>query len=381
MEYKIPEGNPNHVQVMTKANTQKQMGVVSNLIMDMTLKGATTKELARAVRHSMVVIDAEKHKLDFKQSEVDNGIAQLKRKYQGQYDENGQYHEGASTLLTKAKSEQSVPKRQGSGYINVPGVKVKGKDAYDPTRPEGKKLYSTADDLYYETSRVNKKTGEVVTKQKMRTQKSTKMAETDDAYTLVSDRRAPAELAYADYANYLKSMANAARKEMKATGTLKYDAAAKKAYAPEVERLNAALNLAEANKPRERHAQALANTHIKEKIAQDPNLADDKKMLKKVSQQAIVAARAETGAKRTPIIISDKEWQAIQAGAISDNVLSKILDNTDVDNLRARATPRSTMELSAAKKALIQSRAAAGYTNAQIAESLGISPSTVAKYL
>ena len=381
LEYKIPEGNPNHVQVMTKANTQKQMGVVSNLIMDMTLKGATTKELARAVRHSMVVIDAEKHKLDFKQSEVDNGIAQLKRKYQGQYDENGQYHEGASTLLTKAKSEQSVPKRQGSGYINVPGVKVKGKDAYDPTRPEGKKLYSTADDLYYETSRVNKKTGEVVTKQKMRTQKSTKMAETDDAYTLVSDRRAPAELAYADYANYLKSMANAARKEMKATGTLKYDAAAKKAYAPEVERLNAALNLAEANKPRERHAQALANTRIKEKIAQDPNLADDKKMLKKVSQQAIVAARAETGAKRTPIIISDKEWQAIQAGAISDNVLSKILDNTDVDNLRARATPRSTMELSAAKKALIQSRAAAGYTNAQIAESLGISPSTVAKYL
>ena len=94
-----------------------------------------------------------------------------------------------------------------------------------------------------------------------------------------------------------------------------------------------------------------------------------------------MAARAETGAKRTPIIISDKEWQAIQAGAISDNVLSKILDNTDVDNLRTRATPRSTMELSAAKKALIQSRAAAGYTNAQIAESLGISPSTVAKYL
>lgn len=381
LEYKIPEGNPNHVQVMTKANTQKQMGVVSNLIMDMTLKGATTSELARAVRHSMVVIDAEKHKLDFKQSEVDNGIAQLKRKYQGQYDENGQYHEGASTLLTKAKSEQSVPKRQGSGYINVPGVKVKGKDAYDPSQPEGKKIYSTADDLYYETSRTNKKTGEVVTKQKMRTQKSTKMAETDDAYSLVSDYRAPAELAYADYANYLKSMANAARKEIKVTGKLKYDAAAKKAYEPEVKRLNAALNLAEANKPRERQAQAIANTRIKEKMDQDPGLANDKKMLKKVSQQAIVSARTEVGAKRTPIIISDREWQAIQAGAISDNVLSEILDNTDVDNLRARATPRSTNELSSAKKALIKSRAAAGYTNAQIAESLGISPSTVAKYL
>ena len=381
LEYKIPAGNPNHVQLMTKDNTQKQMGVVSNLIMDMTLKGATTSELARAVRHSMVVIDAEKHGLDYKQSEVDNGIAQLKRKYQGHYDENGQYHEGASTLITKAKSDQPVAKRQGSGYINVPGVKVKGKDAYDPSQPEGKKLYSTADDLYYTTTRVNKKTGEVVTKQKMRQQKSTKMAETNDAYTLVSDKRTPAELAYADYANYLKSMANAARKEMKAAGTLKYDAAAKKAYSAEVERLNAALNLAEANKPRERMAQTLANTRIKEKMAQDPDLANDKKMLKKVSQQAIVTARTEVGAKRTPIVISDREWQAIQAGAVSDNVLTKILDNTDVDNLRARATPRATTELSSAKKALIRSRAAAGYTNAQIAESLGISPSTVAKYL
>lgn len=381
LEYKIPEGNPNHVQLMTKDNTQKQMGVVSNLIMDMTLKGATPPELARAVRHSMVVIDAEKHKLDYKQSEVDNGIAQLKRKYQGHLDANGQYHEGASTLITMAKSDQPVPKRQGSGYVNLPGVKVKGKDAYDLTQPEGKKLYSTADDLYYTTTRVNKRTGEVVTKQKMRQQKSTKMAETNDAYSLVSDYRSRAELTYADYANYLKSMANAARKEMKATGTLKYDAAAKKAYAPEVERLNAALNLAEANKPRERQAQALANTRIKEKMAQDPDLANDKKMLRKVSQQAIVASRNEVGAKRTAIEISDREWQAIQAGAISDNVLCKILDNTDVDKLRARAMPRATTELSAAKKALIRSRAAAGYTNAQIAESLGISPSTVAKYL
>ena len=45
-------------------NTQTEMGKVSNLITDMTLKGATQDELARAVRHSMVVIDAEKHKLD-----------------------------------------------------------------------------------------------------------------------------------------------------------------------------------------------------------------------------------------------------------------------------------------------------------------------------
>jgi DNA-binding NarL/FixJ family response regulator len=365
VEYKIPAGDTK-TKRMTDANTQKQMGVVSNLIMDMTLAGASTEELARAVRHSMVVIDAKKHDLDYKRSESDNGIAELKRKYQGHFDENGQYHEGSATLITRAKSEISVPKRQGSGVI-------------DPET--GKKTYKTADDLYYETSRVNKKTGKVITKQKMRTQQSTKMAETDDAYTLVSYRRTKAELAYAEYANKLKSLANEARKEMKATGTLKYSPEAKKAYEPEVTRLQSALALANSNKPRERQAQVLANARIKEKVEADPDLANDKKMLKKVSQQAIVAARQQVGAKRHPITISDKEWEAIQAGAISDNVLSQILDSADIDNLRQRATPRANNELSNGKIALIKARAASGYTNAQIAESLGISASTVSKYL
>ena len=365
VEYKIPAGDTK-TKRMTDANTQKQMGVVSNLIMDMTLAGASTEELARAVRHSMVVIDAKKHDLDYKRSESDNGIAELKRKYQGHFDENGQYHEGSATLITRAKSEISVPKRQGSGVI-------------DPET--GKKTYKIADDLYYETSRVDKKTGEVITKQKMRTQQSTKMAETDDAYTLVSYRRTKAELAYAEYANKLKSLANEARKEMKATGTLKYSPEAKKAYEPEVTRLQSALALANSNKPRERQAQVLANARIKEKIEADPDLANDKKMLKKVSQQAIVAARQRVGAKRHPITISDKEWEAIQAGAISDNVLSQILDSADIDNLRQRATPRANNELSNGKIALIKARAASGYTNAQIAESLGISASTVSKYL
>jgi DNA-binding CsgD family transcriptional regulator len=365
VEYKIPAGDTK-TKRMTDANTQKQMGVVSNLIMDMTLAGASTEELARAVRHSMVVIDAKKHDLDYKRSESDNGIAELKRKYQGHFDENGQYHEGSATLITRAKSEISVPKRQGSGVI-------------DPET--GKKTYKTADDLYYETSRVDKKTGEVITKQKMRTQQSTKMAETDDAYTLVSYRRTKAELAYAEYANKLKSLANEARKEMKATGTLKYSPEAKKAYEPEVTRLQSALALANSNKPRERQAQVLANARIKEKIEADPDLANDKKMLKKVSQQAIVAARQQVGAKRHPITISDKEWEAIQAGAISDNVLSQILESADIDNLRQRATPRASNELSNSKITLIKARAASGYTNAQIAESLGISASTVSKYL
>lgn len=155
-------------------NTQTEMGKVSNLITDMTLKGATEDELARAVRHSMVVIDAEKHNLDYKRSEQDNGIASLKKKYQGRV-EDGKYKEGAATLISRAKSEVSVPKRKGSPTINE----------------DGSLSYKTADDLTY----VDKKTG----KTKTRTQASTQMAETKDARTLSSGT--PQEEAYASYAN------------------------------------------------------------------------------------------------------------------------------------------------------------------------------------
>lgn len=52
------------VRLLAKgAATQRQMGEISNLITDMTLKGATEPEIARAVKHSMVVIDAAKHRL------------------------------------------------------------------------------------------------------------------------------------------------------------------------------------------------------------------------------------------------------------------------------------------------------------------------------
>lgn len=67
------------VKLMTKGATQLEMGKISNLITDMTLKGANSDKLARAVRHSMVVIDAEKHRLNYKQSEIDNDIEGLKR--------------------------------------------------------------------------------------------------------------------------------------------------------------------------------------------------------------------------------------------------------------------------------------------------------------
>ena len=333
-------------------NTQTEMGKISNLITDMTLKGATQDELARAVRHSMVVIDAEKHKLDYKQSEQDNGISALKKKYQGTVDENGRYHEGAATLISRAKSETSVLKRKGSPIID----KETGEQRY-------KEVYEEYTD----------KNGKV----KVRTQASTKMAETKDARTLSSGT--PQEEAYADYANNMKSLANRARREMMNTGKIAYSAPAKRTYQAEVDSLEAKLNVALKNAPRERQAQILANAAVKAKKQENPDMT--KGEIKKANQQALTAARNSVGAKREPILITDREWEAIQAGAISENRLTQIINNVDTDKLRQRATPRATTTLSSAKVNKISSMNASGYTTAEIAEALGVSASTVSKYL
>ncbi len=337
-------------------NTQKEMGVISNLITDMTLKGATQDELARAVRHSMVVIDAEKHKLDYKQSEIDNGIKALKKKYQGSIDEDGRYHEGASTLISRAKSETSVTKRQGSPRID---------------ELTGEYIWKTTDDPTY----VDKRTGKV----KERTQQSTKMAETKDAYSLISETDTPIERAYANYANKLKALGNQARLEILSTQKIPYSASAKETYFDEWKSLDSKLSIALKNAPRERQAQTMANAVVAAKKKDNPDMT--KGEIKKASQQALTQARALVGAKRETIKITDREWEAIQAGAISENQLKQIINNADVDSLRQRAMPRSTTTLSMAKRNKIASMNASGYSTSEIAEALGISTSTVHKYL
>lgn len=338
-------------KIKIMSNTQTEMGKISNLITDMTLKGATEPELARAVRHSMVVIDAEKHKLDYKTSEEENGIAALRKKYQKHDDDSGKAG-GASTLISLAKSQKSIPKRKGSPTID---------------RETGELIWKTSNDTY-----VNAK-GETVT----RMQRSTKMAETKDARTLSSGT--PQEELYADYANSMKAMANQARRSMVNTGKIAYSASAKAAYSEEVKTLQSKLNVALKNAPRERKAQAIANSVVEAKKKDNPDMT--KAEIRKESQRALTAARASVGAARHPVEITDKEWEAIQAGAISENVLSQILNNTDIDAIRQRATPRSVSTLSPAKQSRIKRLAEYGYTQAQIASELGISSSTVSKYL
>ena len=354
-----------YMKTKTSDSTQVEMGKISNLITDMTLAGAPDHEVARAVKHSMVVIDAGKHKLNYKQSEIDNNIAELKRKYQGHIDPvTGKYREGAGTIISRASSEESVLKRQGSPII-------------DPAT--GKQTWKVADDLTYEKKQVNKKTGEVSYKTVTKTQRSTKMYETDDAYTLVSKMREPKELAYAEYANKMKALANESRKAMVNTKDIPYSPAAKKEYAPQVNRLDAALNVALKNAPKERQAQTIANATVQAKKAAYPDLT--KKELKKIGQQALDKARRQVGAKKEMIEISDKEWEAIQAGAVSPNRLQQILNNANMDTVKQMAMPRTTSKLSPAKINHISTLKRSGYTNEQIANKLGVSVSTIVNYM
>jgi len=410
-------------------STQKEMGVISNLITDMTLQGASNDKLARAVKHSMVVIDAAKHKLDYKRSEIENNIDALKKEFQQK--ENGRYG-GAGTLVSRAKGEESVLKRQGTYRINVPEINGRPNEFYDPTKPLGAKIYKVADDVYYPVRQYDKETktftytttekegrgykkitfraddaearakydpgdpivdadgnvtfkskdGTLTYKGKSRTQKSTRMAEADDAYKLVSTHRHPMELLYADYANSMKSLGNEARLEMLKTTKIKHDAQAKKVYQAEYDSLMNKLHDAEKNTVLERAALRKANVTLQEKSAADPSLS--KKDLQKIGTQAMTASRAEVGAltrKQRNIEITDREWEAIQAGAISETILKRILNNTDIDKVRERATPRTTTVVTEAKKTRIQALANSNYTLEEIAKKVGLSTSAVSKYL
>ena len=129
------------------------------------------------------------------------------------------------------------------------------------------------------------------------------------------------------------------------------------------------------NAPKERKAQALANSMVNAELQEHPEYDDDNK--KKVKSRALEYARAVTGAGKQNIPISDREWEAIQAGAISDSKVREILNNTDIDKLRERAMPRSTTGMATAKVQRAQSMLDRGYTWEEVASAMGVSVSTL----
>ena len=387
--YKRPADSP--YQQMTPHEKGMQMGLVSNLITDMTLKGATEAELARAVKHSMVIIDAEKHDLDWRQSAEDNNIAQLYKTYQNRT------QGGASTLISKASSEYDIPHRKpGKKMIDpetgrprvfytdpVTGAKLwtdTGKESYKRILKDVKDPVTGKPMIDPKTKQKIKEpvldeNGHIQYKKVMKTIKSQHMYEHADAMELSSGR--PMEIVYGEYANQMKSLGNEARLEASRIKPQKQNISAKQVYYKEIKELDAALSTAKQNAPLERKAQMLANKFFQMKKEENPELAYDKDKIKKVKGQCLEEARYRVGAGKTLIDPTDRQWEAIQAGAISSNKLEEILKNCDIDKIKKRATPRTPKGLSEAKISTAKLRLERGYSPDEVANSLGISVSTL----
>lgn len=338
----------------------REMGMISNLITDMTIKGATPDEVARATRHALTVIDAEKHQLNWKQCEADNGIKQLKEKYQG-----GK-NAGASTIISRAKSPYVVDERRETGK-------------FDPET--GEVLYKNTGRTYQK--RLTKKDGTVYYEERPHTTTIDKMMAYKDARELMSPEAPLIERIYADHANKLKALANTARKEYMSVKEMERNPEAAKKYAAEVRSLNDKLDDALMNAPRERLAQLVASRNIELAKEANPDLRDreHKEDLAKVSQQCINAARERVGAKKSDveIYVSDKEWEAIQNGAITKTKLKQILNNANSERIKQLATPRYEKGLSPAQTSRAKSLLNRGYTQKEVADQLGVSVSTLFK--
>ena len=353
---------PKYEGMKIMSNTQQEMGNISNLVTDMTIKDATHSEIARAVRHTMVVIDAEKHKLNYKQSAIDNRIPELKLKYQGGT------NKGASTLISRASSElrvdQQTPRKARDGG---PIDKATGKLVYEPTGSGYIKVSKTGIETWVPS-----------------TTKTTKGKDAADLHKLTSaydskGKRVSSgtqiEAIYADHGNRLKALANQARKSMVETQPTPYSPSARTAYANEVASLKAALNIAKKNAPLERQAQIVAKTIVKAKKDANPDMTKAEE--KKFNSVALAEARARMNAGKVRVPISPKEWEAIQAGAVSHHFLKEVLANTDLDRVKTYAMPRKATVMVPAKVARAKALLALNYTPAEVARKLGVPVSTL----
>ena len=310
-----------------KINTQTEMGKISNLITDMTIKNASPDELAKAVRHSMVVIDADKHRLDYKQSAIDNDIKYLTKTYQTHISpfvgKEGKTSVAASTFISRAKKKD---------------------------RATGKYLI---DDVY-------KRDGSF------------------DSLSSGSD----VENLYVDYANKVKALGGTAAKAAKAVPLMKKDPVSAAKYKKEVDSLNEKLTNALRNAPKERQAQLLAATNFyKNRDILNASLAEGEKLsqkdIKKLRAQSLNDARDAVGASGGSIKITPKEWEAIAANSISNNTLLTMLKYTDIDQLREYSMPKPVVKLPSAKLSRAVLLLNKGYTHAEVADAIGVSLSTL----
>lgn len=331
---------------------QIQMGIVSNLITDMTIKGATESEISRAVKHSMVIIDSEKHYLDYRQSALDNNISQLRDKYQ-RNPTTGK--SGSSTIISRSKSPVEVPEFKSRSFAKGGPIDPKtGRRVYEAT---GKRVY-------------NRETGK---RDKLRTVKVSRMSLSDDAYALVSDKNNPVERAYADYANYLKGLANQSRKSYLNTTPDKRNPQAAKRYSSEVSSLRAKLTRALQQAPASRRAEIAADAAVREIVKEDPALYGDQEAYKKVRYKELVKARLRYRVEGQDFDITDKEWEAIQNNAVSPSFLEQVLTYANADKVKKLAMPKNYAAMSPSRIALAKRMKDSGYSNEEVANKLGVS--------
>ena len=125
----------------------------------------------------------------------------------------------------------------------------------------------------------------------------------------------------------------------------------------------------------------MANAEVQSKVAARKAAGDEptKSDIRKWTAQAIEPARKACGAKKNRVTFTDKEWEAIQKGAIPHTKLVKLLNNADEKDYKARATPKERTVMSTAKINKAKSLAKAGYTLSEISDYLGVSASTIGK--
>ena len=103
--------------------------------------------------------------------------------------------------------------------------------------------------------------------------------------------------------------------------------------------------------------------------------------IKKLKGQVFADMRTRVGASKQRIQITANEWEAISAGAISNSLLSQILNNADLKAIQDLATPRAQSSLSPSKLARARIYQPQGRSLAEIADMLGVSTSLISQAL